>query len=94
LTTKHGLDVKEWVIDDEALLTIIRRYTREAGVQFSAAVAAIREIGVLTGLRIERSERGHPGEFAEVPTEQLIAELRDLGITVTVDDAPPSNAMN
>src|SRR5258708_11927150 len=33
LTTKHGLDVKEWAIVDEALLTIIRRYTREAGVR-------------------------------------------------------------
>src|SRR3989475_5135511 len=33
LTTKHGLDVKEWAIDDEAVLTIIRRYTREAGVR-------------------------------------------------------------
>src|SRR5436305_11487498 len=33
LTTKHGLDVKEWAIDDGALLTIIRRYTREAGVR-------------------------------------------------------------
>jgi ATP-dependent Lon protease len=31
--TKHGLDSKEWGIDDEALLTIIRRYTREAGVR-------------------------------------------------------------
>src|SRR5215218_6490157 len=31
--TKHGVDVKEWAIDDEALLTIIRRYTREAGVR-------------------------------------------------------------
>ena len=31
--TKHGLDSKEWAIDDEALLTIIRRYTREAGVR-------------------------------------------------------------
>jgi ATP-dependent Lon protease len=33
LTSKHGLDVNEWAIDDEALLTIIRRYTREAGVR-------------------------------------------------------------
>jgi ATP-dependent Lon protease len=31
--TKHGLDAKEWSIDDEALLTLIRRYTREAGVR-------------------------------------------------------------
>src|SRR5438034_3805330 len=31
--TKHGVDSKEWSVDDEALLTIIRRYTREAGVR-------------------------------------------------------------
>src|SRR5919109_649284 len=31
--TKHGLDSKEWSIDDEALQTLIRRYTREAGVR-------------------------------------------------------------
>jgi len=30
---KHGLDAKEWSIDDEALLFLIRRYTREAGVR-------------------------------------------------------------
>src|SRR6201993_916548 len=30
---KHGLDATEWAVDDEALLLIIRRYTREAGVR-------------------------------------------------------------
>ncbi len=31
--SKHGLDSKEWSIDDDALLFLIRRYTREAGVR-------------------------------------------------------------
>src|SRR3974377_314516 len=30
---KHGVHAKEWSVDDEALLTIIRRYTCEAGVR-------------------------------------------------------------
>src|SRR5215468_5740220 len=30
---KHGLGPDEWAIDDEALLLLIRRYTREAGVR-------------------------------------------------------------
>jgi ATP-dependent Lon protease len=30
---KHGLDPKEWSIDDDGLLLLIRRYTREAGVR-------------------------------------------------------------
>src|SRR6476620_2426928 len=30
---KHGLDPKEWSIDDDALLLMIRRCTREAGVR-------------------------------------------------------------
>jgi ATP-dependent Lon protease len=31
--TKHGLDSKEWSIDEDALKLLIRRYTREAGVR-------------------------------------------------------------
>src|SRR5829696_5556832 len=30
---KHGLNVKEWSIDDDSLMMLIRRYTREAGVR-------------------------------------------------------------
>jgi len=32
-TAKHGLDAKEWVVEDGALLELVRRYTREAGVR-------------------------------------------------------------
>jgi ATP-dependent Lon protease len=31
--TKHGLTEKEWSITDEALMMVVRRYTREAGVR-------------------------------------------------------------
>ncbi|HEX4410770.1 MAG TPA: endopeptidase La [Xanthobacteraceae bacterium] len=31
--SKHGLESKEWTIDDAGLLLLIRRYTREAGVR-------------------------------------------------------------
>jgi ATP-dependent Lon protease len=32
-TAKHGLDAKEWLVEDSALLELVRRYTREAGVR-------------------------------------------------------------
>ena len=31
--SKHGLDAKEWVVEDSAIMELIRRYTREAGVR-------------------------------------------------------------
>jgi len=42
LTTKHGLAVKEWAIDDEALLTIIRRYTRRGGACATSSASLYR----------------------------------------------------
>ena len=61
---KHGLDSKEWSIDDEALLLLIRRYTREAGVrnlerELSTLIRkAVKEI-ILTKAK---SVHGHGGE--------------------------------
>jgi hypothetical protein len=39
--------------------------------QLSAAVAAIKEKGVLTGKRIERTEVGAPGEFEALGDDEL-----------------------
>jgi hypothetical protein len=41
------------------------RLTAEAG-QYAAAVAAVKEKGVLSGKRVERRESGAPGEFADL----------------------------
>ena len=54
-----------------------RRGAMEAG-QYAAAVAAVRE-GVLSGKRVERSERGQPGEFEfleKMSPEELEAYAR------------------
>jgi hypothetical protein len=53
-----------------------RQAAMEAG-QYSAAVSAAKEIAVLLGIRIERSERGAPGEFDWVDRLNL-EELRAL----------------
>lgn len=40
--------------------------------QLSAAVGAIKEMGILTGLRIDRREIGDPGEFARLSDDELM----------------------
>jgi hypothetical protein len=47
------------------------------GHQFSAAISAIREMGVLSGMRIERKEVGPPGAFDDLSDEQLERALRE-----------------
>jgi hypothetical protein len=51
--------------------------------QFNAAISALKELGVLSGKRIERSERGELGEFDRMSDEELReavdAQARELG---------------
>jgi hypothetical protein len=65
--------------------------------QLGAAVAAAKEIGVLAGIRVERSERGAPGEFDwldKVSAEDLRLaaagklDLRALRERYRQDDVP------
>ena len=52
--------------------------------QLSAAVSALKEKGVLSGKRVERSEVGGPGQFDHLSDEELRAEIvrevRELGL--------------
>jgi hypothetical protein len=54
--------------------------------QLNAAVAAIKEKGVLSGKRVERSEVGGPGEFDHLSDDELPAEIerecRELGFII------------
>jgi hypothetical protein len=56
----------------EAILT----RAMESG-QLSAAVSALKEKGVLSGKRVERSEVGAPGEFEAMTDDELLAALRE-----------------
>jgi hypothetical protein len=39
--------------------------------QFNGRISALKELGVLSGKRVERSERGEPGEFDRISDEEL-----------------------
>jgi phage terminase small subunit len=54
----------------------IRRRAMESK-QFSAAIAAIREMGMLSGVRIERKEIGQPGEFDHLSDDELERMLHE-----------------
>jgi ATP-dependent Lon protease len=69
---KHGLDPKEWSIDDEALLLMIRRYTREAGVRnlerelSTLARKAVKELMISKKKSVRIAEKSLE-EFLGVP---------------------------
>src|SRR5215203_5942275 len=70
--TKHGLDAKEWSIDDDALLLLIRRYTREAGVRnlerelSTLARKAVKELMISKKKSVKVTEKSLE-EFLGVP---------------------------
>ncbi|MGA7384545.1 MAG: S16 family serine protease, partial [Methylocella sp.] len=91
---KHGLGPKEWSIDDSGLITIIRRYTREAGVRnLERELAKLQRKAVkqiLTGKtkQIAITEANLPDflgvpkfRYGEVETEDQIGVVTGLAWT-------------
>ena len=60
--------------------------------QSAAAIAAVKEKGVLSGKRIERKESGEPGEFDRLDTASLRAAIAERLAVARQGDAPSSSA--
>jgi ATP-dependent Lon protease len=71
--SKHGVNPNEWAIDDEALLLLIRRYTREAGVrnlerELSTLVRkAVKELMLNKKTKAVRVTAENIGDYIGVP---------------------------
>src|SRR6188768_2035943 len=91
---KHGLDSKEWSIDDEALLLMIRRYTREAGVRnlerelSTLARKAVKELMISKKKSVKVGEKNLPDylgvpkyRYGEIETDDQIGIVTGLAWT-------------
>ena len=91
---KHGLEPKEWSIDDEALLTMIRRYTREAGVrnlerELSTLIRkAVKELTITKKQSIQVTDKVLPDylgvpkyRYGEVEDEDQVGVVTGLAWT-------------
>src|ERR1700731_2780051 len=91
---KHGLDLKEWSIDDDALLLMIRRYTREAGVrnlerELSTLIRkAVKELTLSQQKSITVTAKNVPDylgvpkfRYGEVEDEDLVGVVTGLAWT-------------
>jgi phage terminase small subunit len=54
--------------------------------QPSAAIAAVREKGVLSGKRIEKSEHGEPGDFDDLSDEELAEFIQQEADDIHIAD--------
>src|ERR1700732_37014 len=93
-TTKHGLQDGEWSIDEEALLLLIRRYTREAGVrnlerELSTLIRkAVKELTLSQQKSITVTAKNVPDylgvpkfRYGEVEDEDLVGVVTGLAWT-------------
>ncbi len=91
---KHGLEPKEWSIEDDALLLLIRRYTREAGVrnlerELSTLIRkAVKELTISKKQSVQVTEKnladylGVPKfRFGEVEDEDQVGVVTGLAWT-------------
>ncbi len=92
---KHGLEMKEWSIDDEGLLLLIRRYTREAGVrnlerELSTLIRkAVKELTLDTKKKAIAVTAANLGDFigvakyryGEIEAEDLVGMVTGLAWT-------------
>ncbi|WP_296585643.1 endopeptidase La [Xanthobacter sp.] len=91
---KHGMTEKEWTIDNEALLLLIRRYTREAGVRnlereiSTLARKAVKELMLskkksvkVTGKNLEDFIGAPRFRYGEVESEDQVGVVTGLAWT-------------
>jgi ATP-dependent Lon protease len=84
---KHGVGAKEWTIEDEALVLMIRRYTREAGVrnlerELSTLIRkAVKELMVTEKTSVEVSADNLAG-YLGVPKHRYgeVEERDEVGV--------------
>ncbi|MBA4789043.1 MAG: endopeptidase La [Pseudomonadota bacterium] len=91
---KHGLQAKEWTIDDAALMTLVRRYTREAGVRnlereiSNLARKAVKELVISKKKSVKVTEKnletflGAPRfRYGEIDAEDQVGVVTGLAWT-------------
>ena len=61
--------------------------------QISAGVAAVKELGILTGLRIDRREVGSPGDFERMSDDELQRFIAsETAMLIELPDDEPDEA--
>src|SRR5947208_12493460 len=86
--TKHGLDTKEWSIDEDALKLLIRRYTREAGVRnlerelSTLARKAVKELMLNKKTKVVKVTEINLPDYLGVPKYRYgeVEELDQIGV--------------